>query len=147
MTRLNRGSTKYNQLRINNRQMASFFAQWATVIVADLSEMIRIIQYLSWGFYDWNTFSSSRFTGLAMQIAETITKHSFWIKSHSPALCFDHQAVMQWSQFSFLAGFIDLPKDWLWWILLKLNINEYQTLTFEPCPIHVDISSADFKKF
>ena len=101
MTRLNGGSTKYNQLRINNRQMASFFAQWATVVVADLSEMIRIIQYLSWGFYDWNTFSSSRFTGLAMQIAETITKHSFWMKSHSPALCFDHQAVMQWSPFSF----------------------------------------------
>ena len=48
MTSLNGGSTKYNQLRINNQQMASFFAQWATVIiVADLSEMIRIIQYLS----------------------------------------------------------------------------------------------------
>ena len=34
---------------------------------------------------------------------------------------------------------------------VKLNINKYQTLTFEPCPIHVDtytdISSAAFEKF
>ena len=54
----------------------------------------------------------SRFTRLAMQIAETITKHSLRIKSHSPALCFDHQAVVQWSQFSFWQdSYVDQPKD------------------------------------
>ena len=147
MTRLNRGSTKYNQLRISNRQMASFFAQGAAVIVNrpvwdDMDNQISFLRFLWLKHFfliqiHWTCNANCRNNHQAFILNQIpFSRSLFW-----PSSCYAMESIF------ILAGFIDLPKDWLWWILLKLNINEYQTLTFEPCPIHVDISSADFKKF